>query len=194
MVVAGCCTGLEDTVTAEDLELSDVEVGGSLEPWAVEARQAFRTGHNRRGSSDHNDIDPVLLLSEGTQIGRWQGKDQKGLEQHSCLNGGADPLLNAAVWENCVLQMKKIEDLLVEAPCLGDNYYMGWNSRMVAAQSSEDFPWGPGQAVGEPAANVLKLDFEPLGVASSETVVRAFDWNPDTESCSDCLGAGLGVV
>ena len=37
MVVAGYCTGLGGTAAAEDLVSSDVEVGESLGPWAVEA-------------------------------------------------------------------------------------------------------------------------------------------------------------
>ena len=65
---------------------------------------------------------------------------------------------------------------------------------MSAAQSSEGSAWGSGQAVGEPAANLPKLDFERLGVANSETEVRVFDLKPGTESCSGFLVAGSGVV
>ena len=90
--------------------------------------------------------------------------------------------------------MKKIEDLLVGAPCLGDMQHTDWSSYMVAAQASEGLAWVSGLAVGEPAANVPKPDFGRLGVANSETVVRVFGLHPDTESCSGYLVAGLGVV
>ena len=65
---------------------------------------------------------------------------------------------------------------------------------MVAAQASEGLAWVSGQAVGERAVNVLKPDFERLGVVNSETVVRVFDLHPDMESCSGFHVAGLGVV
>ena len=90
--------------------------------------------------------------------------------------------------------MKKIEDLLVGAPCLGDIQDTDWSSYMVAAQASEDLAWVSGQAAGEPAANVLKPDFERFGVANSERAVRVFDLHLDMESCSGYLVAGLGVV
>ena len=88
--------------------------------------------------------------------------------------------------------MKKIENLLVEVPYLGDMHHT--DSHTVAAHSSEGFAWGSGQAAGEPAANSLEQDFERLGAANSETVVRALDLDPGMESCSDSLVAGLGVV
>ena len=90
--------------------------------------------------------------------------------------------------------MKKIEDLLVGAPYLGDMQHTDWSSYTVAAQASEGLAWVSVQAVGEPAANVPKPDFERLGVANSETVVQVFGLHPDMESCSDYLVAGLGVV
>ena len=65
---------------------------------------------------------------------------------------------------------------------------------MVAAQASEGLAWVSGQAVGEPVANVLEPDFERLGVANSETVVRVCGLHPDTESYSGYPVAGLGVV
>lgn len=153
MAVAGCCTGLGGTAAVEDLDLSEAVVGESLGPWAVEACQTLGTRRNTPCNLDHRHIDPVLSLSEIAQIGRWQGKDHRGLEQHSCLNAGADPLLNAAVYENCALQTKKIEDLLVGAPYVGDMHYTDWDSHMFAAQTSEGLAWGSAQAVGEPAAN-----------------------------------------
>ena len=77
--------------------------------------------------------------------------------------------------------MKKIEDLLVGAPCLGDIQQIDQSSYTVAAQASEGLAWVSDQAVGEPAANVLKPDFERLGVANSEMVVRVFGSHPDME-------------
>lgn len=47
--------------------------------------------------------------------------------------------------------------------------------------------------MGEPAANLLKLDFERLGVANSGKA-RVIDSDPDMESCFGYLLAGLGVV
>lgn len=171
MAVAGCCTDLSGTAAVEDLESSDVEVEESLEPWVVEGGQAFRTYCNRLCNWDHNHIDPVLSMSEIAQTGRWQGKDHRGLEQHSCSNAGADPLLNS-VWGNRALQMKKIEDLLVGVPYLGDTmHHTDSHSHIVAAQPFEGLAWGPDQAVGEPAVNLLKLDSERLGAANLETGV-----------------------
>ena len=66
--------------------------------------------------------------------------------------------------------MKKIEDLLVGDPYLGDNH-IDRDSHMVAAHPFEDLAWGSGQAVGGPAANLLTLDFECFGVANLEKVV-----------------------
>lgn len=98
MVVAGCYTGLGGIVAVEDLESSDVEVGGSLGAFAVEACQAFRTYCSKPLHLDHSHIDPVVVsMSEIVQIDRWQGKDQKGLKQHPCSNASADSILNAAV-------------------------------------------------------------------------------------------------
>ena len=97
-VVAGCYTGLGGTATVEDLGSSDGEAGESLGPWVVEASQTSRTCCNRLCSLDHNHMNPVVLsMSEIAQIGRWQGKGHRGLEQHSYSNAGADLLLNAAV-------------------------------------------------------------------------------------------------
>ena len=97
-VVAGCYTGQGGTGTVEDLGSSDVEAGESLGPRAVEASQTSRTCCNRLCSLDHNHMNPVVLsMSETAQSGRWQGKDHRGVEQHSDLNAGADLLLNAAV-------------------------------------------------------------------------------------------------
>lgn len=91
MVVAGCHTGLGGIVAVEDLESSDVEVGESLGAFAVEACQAFRTCCSKPSNLDHSYIDPVVVsMSEIVQIDRWQGKDQRGLKQHFCLNAGAD--------------------------------------------------------------------------------------------------------
>ena len=67
--------------------------------------------------------------------------------------------------------MKKIENLLVEAPYLGDMVHTDWHNRMVAARSSGGSAWVTGQAVGEPAVNLPMLDFERLGVANLEKVV-----------------------
>lgn len=81
---------------AEDLESSDVEVGGSLGAFAAGACQAFRTHCSRPCSLDHKHIDPVVSALEFVQIDRWQGKDQGESEQHSCLNAGADSVPSAA--------------------------------------------------------------------------------------------------
>lgn len=68
--------------------------------------------------------------------------------------------------------MKKIEDLLVGAPYLGDMMdHTDWDSHMVAAQPLEGLAWGSGQVVGEPAVSLLKLDSERLGAANLETGV-----------------------
>ena len=97
-VVAGCYTGLGGTATVEELGSSDGEVGERSGPLVVEASQASRTCCNRLCSLDHNYMNPVVLsMSEIAQIGRWQGKDHRGLEQHSYSNAGPDLLLNAAV-------------------------------------------------------------------------------------------------
>ena len=195
MVVAGYCAGLSGTAAVEDLESSDVEVGESLEPWVVEGGQAPRTNCNMLCNLDHKHIDPVVLsMSEIAQTGRWLGKNHRGVEHHSYSNAGADPLLNAAVYENRALQMKKIEDLLVGVPYVRDMIHTDCDSQIVAAQPFEGLAWGPGQAVGEPAVNLLKLDFERLGAASLETVVRGLDLGPGMESCSDYLEADSGVA
>lgn len=98
MVVAGCYTGLSGIAAVEDLEEPDVEVGESLGPFAVEACQELRTYCRKSCNLDHKHIDPVVLsMSEIVQIDRWQGKDQREVDQHSCSNAGADSVLNAAV-------------------------------------------------------------------------------------------------
>ena len=100
MVVAGCCTGLGGTAAVEDLVSTDVEVGESRGPFAVEeACPAFRTLRSRRPCNlYHSHIDPVVVsMSEIAQTGRQQGKDQREPAQHSCSNAGAELLLNAAV-------------------------------------------------------------------------------------------------
>ena len=80
--------------------------------------------------------------------------------------------------------MKKIEDLLVGVPYLGDIHHIDWDSHMVVVHPFGGLTLEPGQAVGEPAANSLKLDFERLGVANSGKV-RVIESNPGMESCSD---------
>lgn len=90
--------------------------------------------------------------------------------------------------------MKKIEDLLVGVPCLGDIHYTEWNSQMAVAHPSEGLTLEPGQVVGGLAANLPKLDFERLGVVNSGKEVQVFDSVPGTESCFDYFVAGLGVV
>lgn len=91
--------------------------------------------------------------------------------------------------------MKKIEDLLVGVPYLGDIHHTDWDSHMVAAHPFEGLTLEPDQAVGEPAANLLKLDCERLGGASLGKVVRVFDSaDPGMESCFGYCVAGLGVV
>lgn len=98
MVVAGCYTGLGGIAAVEDLESSDAEVGESLGAFAVEACLASRTYYSKPRDLDRNHIDPVVVsMSEIVQNDHWQGKDQRGLEQHSCSNVGADSVLNAAV-------------------------------------------------------------------------------------------------
>lgn len=100
MVVAGYYTGLGDIAAAEDLESSDVEVEESLGAFAVEAYQTFHMSYcSKQCNLDHNHhIDPVVVsMSEGVQIDRWQGKDQRESEQHSCSNTGAGSILNAVV-------------------------------------------------------------------------------------------------
>lgn len=89
--------------------------------------------------------------------------------------------------------MKKIDDLLVGVPYLGDIQHTGWDSHTIVAHPSEGLTLGPGQVVGGPAANLLKLDFEHLGVANSGKV-RAIESDPGMESCSDYFVAGSGVV
>ena len=65
--------------------------------------------------------------------------------------------------------MKKIEDLLGGVPYLGDSHHTDcWDSHTVVAHPSEGWTSESGQAVGERAANLPKLGFERLGVASSE--------------------------
>ena len=66
--------------------------------------------------------------------------------------------------------MKKIEDLLVGVPYLGD-IHIDRDSHMVAAHPFEDLTWESGQVVDEPAANSLTLDFERFDVVNSEKVV-----------------------
>lgn len=74
-----------------------MEVGESLEAFAVDA-QAFRTCYSKPWHLDHSRIDPVVVsMSEIVQNDRWQGKDQRGLEQNSCWNAGAVSVLNSAV-------------------------------------------------------------------------------------------------
>ena len=89
--------------------------------------------------------------------------------------------------------MKKIEDLLVGVPYLGDSHHTDWDSHMIVAHPSEGLALGPGQAVGEPAASLLKPGFERLDVASSGKA-RDSDFDPGIESCFDSLVAGSGVV
>ena len=89
--------------------------------------------------------------------------------------------------------MKKIEDLLAGVPYLGDIHYTDWDSHMVVGLPSEGLALAPGQAAGEPAANLLKLDFERLGVANSGKV-RVIDSDPGMESCSGYFAAGSVVV
>lgn len=97
MVVAGCHTGLGGIAAVEGLESSG-GVGENLGAFAVGACQAFRTCCSKPSNLDHSYIDPVVVsMSEIVQIDRWQGKDQRGLKQHFCLNAGADSILNAAV-------------------------------------------------------------------------------------------------
>lgn len=139
MVVAGCYTGLGGIVAVEDLESSDVEVGGSLGAFAVEACQAFRTYCSKPLHLDHSHID------------------------------------------------------LVGAPYLGDIHHTDWDSHMVVVRPSEGLALEPDQTVGEPAANLLKLDSERLGVANSGKV-RALDSGFGKGSCFDYLVADLGVV
>ena len=97
MVVAGCCIGLGGTAAVEDLASTDVEVGESLGPLAVEEACTFRS--RRLRNLDHSrHIDPVVVsMSEIAQTGRQQGKDQREPAPHSCSNAGAELLLNAAV-------------------------------------------------------------------------------------------------
>ena len=89
--------------------------------------------------------------------------------------------------------MKKIEDLLVGVPYVGDIHRTDWDSHMVVVHPSEGFALEPDQAVGEPAANWPKLDFERLGVASSEKALVT-DSDLGMESHSGYLEAGSGVV
>ena len=92
--------------------------------------------------------------------------------------------------------MKKIENLLVGVPYLGDIHHIDWDSHMVAAHPFEGLAWESGQAVDVdgPAANLLMLDFDRLGVANLEKVVQAFYSDPGMESCSGYLVAGSEVV
>lgn len=64
---------------------------------------------------------------------------------------------------------------------------------MLVAHPSEGSTSELGQAVGEPAANLPKLDFERFEVANSEKV-RVIDFDPGMESCFDYLEVGSGVV
>ena len=89
--------------------------------------------------------------------------------------------------------MKKIEDLLVGAQYLGEIHHTDWDSHMVVAHPSEGLALAPGQAAGEPAVNLLRLDFERLDGASSGKV-RVIDSDPGMESCSDYFAAGSGAV
>lgn len=91
------------------------------------------------------------------------------------------------------MQMKKIENLLVGAPYLGDIHHTDWDSHMVAVHPSEGLALEPDQAVGEPAASLLKLDSERLDVANSGRV-RVLDSGLGMESCFDYLVADLGGV
>ena len=64
------------------------------------------------------------------------------------------------------MQRKKIEDLLVGVPYLGDIHHTDWDSQMVVAHPSEGWALEPGQVVGELAASLPKLDFERPGVVN----------------------------
>ena len=188
MAVVGYYTGLSGMAVVENLKSFDVEVAESLGAFAVDACQEHRTYCRKPGNLDHKHIDTVVVsMSECVQSDRWQEKDQREVDQHSCLNAGADSILNAAVWENCALKMKKIEDLLVGVPYLWDK------THMLVAHPSVDLALEPGRAVGEPAVNLPKLDFGRPGVANSGKV-RVLGSGPGMESCFDYLLAGSEVV
>jgi len=64
----------------------------------------------------------------------------------------------------------------------------------TALDSSAGFLGGPGQAAGEPAERLLKLDFEQLGEGNLLGTAQAFDSALGRASCSARCVAGLGVA
>ena len=90
--------------------------------------------------------------------------------------------------------MKKIEDLLVGVPYVGDIHHTDWESHTAVAHPYEDSTLELDQAVGEPVASSPRLDFERLDVASSGRLRVLLDFDPGMEACFGYFVAGSGAA